>query len=144
MVDVQKFYLANLISQTSNSSSGEVTGASVAVTTEPNTAWLVRNVTARFDYVATFNSTDNQHRLSIQYLQSTNATLSHILAFDQFLLAAFGTLALAATYSRILTFTPSEPYWIPSGSVIQCSSSSNATAGSYNISLRVDLAAIPL
>lgn len=145
MLDVLDFYTADAIRQTSNATAGEVAAASLTLTVDPAFVWLVRNITARFDYVALSNSADDQWRFSLQYLPAGSAGLQFMLDWDVLNLPVTALalpLGAGLTYSNLLSKTFDRPFLMRPGTIIQCSASSVMSAGSYSMGLRAEF--IPL
>jgi len=144
-LDVQQFYLADQIRNTSNASAGEVAASSVTLQVDTNAIWLLRNLTARWDYVALSNTVDDQWRFSLQYLPSGSGGTQFMLDWDELNqpVTALGLpLGAGLTYSKALHRTFETPFLLRPGTILQASASSAMTAGSYSSSIRAEFIAL--
>lgn len=140
---VRDLYLADYIRQTENTSVGNLGATSLTLAVDPGALWLLRSLTAIFDYPVNSNSADEQWRWALTY-QSPGAASQLTLAWYEVLTSALALpLGAAATYSQRLTFTPSEPMLFLPSTVFRavCSSTMSAGAG-YDSYIRAEF--VPL
>lgn len=145
ILDVLDYYTADNVRNTSNASAGEVAASSVTLQVDNNAVWLLRNLTARWDYTVLANSADEQWRWSMQYLPSGSGGSQFILDWYQLPLPVTALalpLGAAATYSQILHRTFEKPLLLRPGTILQASASSAMTAGSYSASIRAEFIAL--
>jgi hypothetical protein len=148
--DATQLYTAEFVNQAINASVGEVAGSSLTIDVDSAHAWLMRAVSARWDFQPTFTTTVQQTRFSLQYIPSKNSTgapgAQFYFATTTHSVADFGTLPLGAgiTYSVFLHAHFPQPFLLLPGSTLQMSTNSVATAGTYNTAIRADVAAIAL
>lgn len=145
VLDVLDYYVADQIRQTSNASAGEVAASSVTLQVDTNAIWLLRSITARWDYAVLSNSADEQWRWSLQYLPAGSGGLQLMFGWKVLNLPVTALalpLGAAATFSESIHVHFERPFLLRPGTILQASASSAMSAGSYSSSIRAEF--IPL
>ncbi|HET7299009.1 MAG TPA: hypothetical protein VFI89_09850 [Burkholderiales bacterium] len=133
-----------MIGDATNASAGNIAPNNIGLEVDPQHMWLTRSVFAKFDFDALSASADEQWVFTLEYRPVAGGTQFYLETQTVLTSTLALPLGAAATYSVILHRTFERPFLLKPGAFVSAGCNATLTAGSYLITLGVDVIAPPL